>query len=229
MRQKFEEQLARLNSMLIEMGAMTEKAIECCNKALVNQDPEHARAAIVYDLEIDQQEGDIEDLCIKLLLQQQPVARDLRLVTAALKMITDMERIGDHAADISEISLHLSETPYIKPLVHIPQMAESTAKMVTTAIDAFVKKDLDVAMEVIWMDDTVDSLFDEIKNELIGLIRQDATNGEQAIDWLMIAKYFERIGDHAENIAEWVVFSITGQNGKEYKRQAKRERRAANG
>ena len=212
MRTKFEEQLQMLGNMLIEMGAMIEKAISMAIKALVAQDEEMARSAIAFDTEIDHMEKDIEALCLRLLLQQQPVARDLRLISSALKMITDMERIGDQAADISEIALMLIGVVYIKKLEHIPQMAETAAKMVTDSIDAFVKKDLVLANAVIKCDDVVDGLFDTIKNDLIGLIQADRANGEQAIDLIMIAKYFERIGDHATNIAEWVVFSITGKH-----------------
>ena len=213
MRNKFEEQLATLHDMLIEMGAMIEKAITMAIQALVEQNEEMANMAIAYDDEIDHKEKDIEALCLRLLLQQQPVARDLRLISAALKMITDMERIGDQAADISEITLMLTGVTYIKKLEHIPQMAVTASKMVTDSIDAFVKKDLELANAVIECDDVVDGLFTTIKDDLIELIGADRTNGEQAIDLLMIAKYFERIGDHATNIAEWVVFSITGTHG----------------
>ena len=212
MRNKFDQQLANLNDMLIEMGAMIEKAITLAIKALVQQDGELAEQAIKYDLEVDQMEKDIEAMCLRLLLQQQPVAKDLRLISAALKMITDMERIGDQAADISEITLLLIGQTYIKKLEHIPQMAEATAKMVTESIDAYVKMDLELARKVIEYDDVVDNLFDTVKTDLIGMIQADKDCGEQAIDFIMIAKYFERIGDHATNIAEWVVFSITGRH-----------------
>ena len=215
MRNKFDEQLDLLNNMLIEMGALIESAIASAVEALQKQDVDLARQAIAADHEVDQKERDIEALCLRLLLQQQPVARDLRLISAALKMITDMERIGDQAADIAEISIMLASAPYIKKLEHIPQMAAATVKMVTESIDAFVNKDLDMVMEVVKLDEVVDSLFNEVKNELIELIQADRTHGEQAIDLLMIAKYFERIGDHAENIAEWVAFSITGSHNKE--------------
>jgi len=215
MRNKYEEQLAKLHNMLIEMGSMIEKAITMAIQALVEQDEETARRAIAFDDEIDHLEKEIEALCLRLLLQQQPVAGDLRLISSALKMITDMERIGDQAADISEIALMLIGVTYIKKLEHIPQMAETASKMVTDSIDAFVKKDLDLANAVIECDDVVDNLFDTIKNDLIELIQADRANGEQAIDLIMIAKYFERIGDHATNIAEWVVFSITGKHWKE--------------
>lgn len=216
MRNKFEEQLLVLNNMLIEMGGLIETAISLATQALKNQDVEIAKKAIDFDGDIDQKEKDIEALCLKLLLQQQPVAKDLRLISAALKMITDMERIGDQSADISEITIMLAGTPYIKKLEHIPQMAAATVKMVTESIDAFVKRDLDLAYAVIEYDDVVDDLFNIIKFNLIELIRTDSANGGQAIDLMMIAKYFERIGDHATNIAEWVVFSITGRHDNDF-------------
>ncbi len=212
MRSKFEEQLANLNAMLIEMGALIETAIRTSIDALIQQDARLANKAIEFDAEVDQKEKDIEALCLKLLLQQQPVAKDLRLISAALKMITDMERIGDQAADIAEISIYLSDTPYVKKLEHIPMMAEAAIRMVTQSIDAFVGKDTQLAEAVIERDDVVDELFDTVKNDLIELIQRDSANGGQAIDLIMIAKYLERIGDHAVNIAEWVLFSITGKH-----------------
>jgi phosphate transport system protein len=212
MRTRFDERLSDLSNQLIEMGALIEKAIDIAITALKNRDAELAKQAIDFDSEIDKKEKEIEALCIKLLMQQQPATDDLRLISAALKMITDMERIGDHAADISEITIMMAGAPYTEKLEQIPQMAEATAKMVTEAIDAFVKKDISLAKKVIEYDDVVDKLFDTIKNDLIELIREDRSTGEQAIDMLMIAKYFERIGDHATNIAEWVVFSITGKH-----------------
>jgi len=208
---RFDEQLAELNDRLLEMGALVEKAITLSSQALIEQDIELAKKVIETEVDVDQKEKDIEALCLKLLLQQQPVAKDLRQISAALKMITDMERIGDQAADISEIVIMMNGAPYIKKLEHIPQMATATVKMVTDSIDAFVKKDLHLARSVVEYDDVVDDLFDRVKFDLIELIRADSSNGEQAIDLLMIAKYFERIGDHACNIAEWVVYSITGQ------------------
>ncbi len=212
MRNRFDRQLATLNDELIEMGSMIEKSIETAIKALVNQDVDLARHAIDADEEIDRQERIIEDLCLKLLLQQQPVARDLRLISAALKMITDMERIGDHASDISEITIALADQPYIKKLEHIQQMAKETMIMLVGSIEAFVDKDLDKANEVIKRDDVVDDLFDKVKKELIQMIHENADKGEQAADLLMVAKYMERIGDHATNISEWVIFSITGEH-----------------
>jgi phosphate transport system protein len=175
-----------------------------------NCDVEAANKASAFDREVDRKERDIEMLCLKLLLQQQPVARDLRQISSALKMITDMERIGDQAADISGIVIYLVGRPYVKPLVHLPQMADAAIRMVSGSVDAFVREDVELAREIIAMDDVIDDLFDIVKNELIALIHKDARCGEQAIDLLMITKYFERIGDHAQNIAEWVEYSITG-------------------
>jgi len=211
MRNKFDEQLTQLNNNLIEMGGLIERSIAFATKALIEQDSEIAKRTIELDDEIDNKEKEIETLCLKLLLQQQPVAKDLRLISSVLKMITDMERIGDQAADISEITLRLAKEQYIKKLVHIPQMATATIKMVTDSIDAFVRKDLVLAESVCKHDDIVDKLFITVKNELIELIHDDVANGHQAIDLIMIAKYFEKIGDHAVNIAEWVIFSLTGK------------------
>ena len=212
MRNRFDRQLVQLNNELIEMGGMIEKAISDTVKALVNQDIELASNVIEYDEEIDHQEREIEQLCLKLLLQQQPVAKDLRLISAALKMITDMERIGDHATDISEITIELSKESYIKKIDHIQQMAKETMVMLVQSVEAFVNKDMDKARTVIVHDDVVDDLFNKVKAELIAMIHEDVNAGEQASDLLMAAKYFERIGDHATNISEWVIFSITGQH-----------------
>ena len=212
MRNRFERQLLELNNELIQMGSMIERAIEMGISALVRQDVEKAKKAIAYDEEIDGQEKTVESLCMKLLLQQQPVAKDLRLISAALKMITDMERIGDHATDISEITIELSKESYIKKLDHIQQMAKETMVMLVQSVEAFVNKDMDKARAVIAHDDVVDDLFNKVKAELIAMIHEDVNAGEQASDLLMAAKYFERIGDHATNISEWVIFSITGQH-----------------
>ncbi len=210
MRNRFDRQLELLNNELIQMGNLIQEAIEMAVRALIKQDVEMAKKAIDFDDEINHQESEIENLCLKLLLQQQPVASDLRLISSALKMITDMERIGDHAADISEITIMLAGTKYINNLEHIQQMAKETTFMVVKSVEAFVEKDLDLAKTVIKMDDKVDELFAMSKRELIQTINQKPEMGEQAADLLMIGKYFERIGDHATNIAEWVIFSITG-------------------
>ena len=212
MRRRFDEQLNEMNNSLIQMGALIENAIALATKALVEQNVELAREAIDSDEEINEMEKHIESLCLKLILHQQPIASDLRLISTALKMITDMERIGDHATDISEITLMLAGTTYIKKLEHIPQMAQETMKMLSNSIDAYVNKDLELANKVIADDDIVDNLFCTVKEDLIELIHKDVKKGGQAMDLLMVAKYFERIGDHAVNIAEWVIFSITGEH-----------------
>jgi len=212
MRSRFDEQLEHLNTSLIEMGAIVERAIADASKALIEQDVELAQRIIESDDVIDEKEKELESLCLKVILQQQPVAGDLRLVSSILKITTDLERIGDHASDISEMTQLLSKTQYISKLEHIPKMTTATMQMVTGSIDAFVKKDLERAKAVIASDDTVDELFTLAKTELIELIKQNPDNGDQAIDLIIIAKYFERIGDHATNIAEWVVFSITGKH-----------------
>ena len=212
MRNRFDQQLAELNNHLLEMGAMIEKSIENATQALIRQDVEAANAAIAMDHEVDQKEREIESLSLKLLLQQQPVARDLRLISAALKMITDMERIGDQAADISGLVIYIADEPYFKELIHLPRMGEKAIQMVRGSIDAYVTKDLKLAREVMDMDDEIDELFDIVKNELIEQLRSDAASSSQAIDLLMIAKYYERIGDHAQNIAEWVEYALTGKH-----------------
>lgn len=206
----FHDELDALNTHLLEMGSMIEYAIETGVQAMEQRNAELARTIVSYDREIDQKEREIESQCLKLLLRQHPVARDLRFISAALKMVTDMERVGDQAADISEIVSYIAQEGYIKQLEHIPKMAEKAVHMVKRAVDAFINRDLDLARAVIDMDDEVDGLFDVIKRELIELIHQNSDMGAQALDLLMIAKYFERIGDHAVNIAEWVVFAITG-------------------
>lgn len=210
MRTRFDEQLEHLNNHLLEMGELIERSIESATQALIHQNVEFARSAVAADSEIDQKEREIESLCVKLLLQQQPVAKDLRLISAALKMITDMERIGDQAADISELVIYLANEPYIKELLHLPEMSRQAIRMVRGSVDAFVNRDLELARAVMAMDDQVDELFTIIKNELIEHLRANASSSTQAIDLLMIAKYYERIGDHAQNIAEWVEYALTG-------------------
>ena len=210
MRDKYDKQLRQLNNEMIDMATMIEKSIETAISALSNQDVNLAKEAIEADAEIDHKEKEIENLCLRLLLTQQPVARDMRQISSALKMITDMERIGDHAADISELTIIMAGKPYIKKLTHIHKMAKETMIMLVHSIEAFVEKDEKKAVEVINHDDVVDDLFIQIKEELIELIHQNPDNGEQATDLLMVAKYMERIGDHATNIAEWVIFSIRG-------------------
>ena len=210
MRIRFDEQLEQLNEEMINMGNMIEASIGNAVKALMKQDEELAKKTMAGDEKIDRTERKIEDLCLRLLLQQQPVARDLRNISSALKMVTDMERIGDHATDISELAIVLSKKTYVKKLDHIEEMAKETMVMLIQSLEAFVEKDIDKAQKVIAHDDVVDDLFEKVKKELIALIRDHADEGEQAVDLLMVTKYFERIGDHATNIAEWVVFSVTG-------------------
>ena len=212
MRSRFDEQLATLNNSLIEMGSLIEQSINNATKALISQDMEIAQSVIDKDDIIDEKEKEIESLCLKLILNQQPVARDLRQISTALKMITDMERIGDQAADISEICIYLSTQEYIKELEHIPQMADATIKMVSDSIDAFIAKDLELAQSVVLYDDIVDKLYITVRKDLIDLVHKDVKYGEQAFDLMQIAKYYERIGDHAVNIAHWIIFSITGRH-----------------
>ena len=214
MRSKFDEQLNSLNNELIKMGALCEEAISGVIKLLIDNDTKMKDSVLEADKEIDRKERDIETLCMRLLLHQQPIASDLRLVSSALKMISDMERIGDQASDIAEMADYVNCSG-LQSEIHILDMARATIKMVTDSIDSFVKKDVDMAHSVIEHDQIVDDLFDKIKGELIRAIEQKSANAEELCDLLMIAKYFERIGDHAENIAECVIYSITGRHAKD--------------
>ena len=212
MRNRFDEQLEQLNVGLIKMGALCEESIACAVKALFDEKTSEMITKVNdNEEETDHMEHDIEALCMKLLLHQQPVAKDLRCVSSALKMISDMERIGDQASDIAEITRDIEDSPVIS---HVPiaEMARSAIGMVTDSIDSFVRKNLGLAQEVIRKDDEIDRMFLEVKDELIRRIGQ-GDSGETCMDLLMIAKYFERIGDHACNIAEWVEYSLTGQHG----------------
>ena len=209
MRSRFDEQLEQLNRELISMGALCEEAIGRSVRALRDGDPELASTSIPLDAEIDRMERVIEDRCLRLLLQQQPVARDLRQISAAMKMITDMERIGDQAEDIAEIITHLN-CRVERESVQIREMAEATMQMVREAVDSYVRQDLDLAHKVMGHDDIVDDYFIKVRTSLIDIIRNNPNDGEYALDLLMIAKYCERIGDHCTNIAEWVEFSVTG-------------------
>ena len=211
MRNRFNAQLSQLNTELITMGALCEEAISKSAKYLIDNDESLKETIFETDRQIDQKERDIENLCMRLLLQQQPVARDLRTISSALKMISDMERIGDQASDIAEIVCFVNKSG-IGGKVHIADMARSTIAMVTNSVESFVKNDADIAYDVIKQDDIVDNLFLKVKNELISGVKDETENAEALIDLLMIAKYFERIGDHAENIAEWVIYSITGKH-----------------
>ena len=209
MRNRFDEQLFELNREIIEMGAMCEEAIAYAVKALSSGDIALAAKVKNNGVAIDQKERDIESRCMKLLLHQQPVARDLRLISAALKMITDMERIGDQAEDIAEIVSFLNGHT-MEGVKLIEEMARETIEMVTDSVDAFVRKDVALAESVLSHDDVVDDYFDKMKRDIIRLIAENSADGEFALDLLMISKYFERIGDHASNIAEWVIYSVTG-------------------
>ncbi|MFV0399419.1 MAG: phosphate signaling complex protein PhoU [Oscillospiraceae bacterium] len=209
MRHQFEQQLETLHNNLIYMGALCEDAIACATKALLDGNAELRERALSLEQDINVMERDIEQLCVRLLLRQQPVASDLRRITAAQKMITDMERIGDQAADIAELSVFMEDSP-VKRDVHIADMARATIKMLTDSIDSFVRLDYDQAWAVIRYDDVVDNLFTTVRGELIEVLTKDGSLGGECLDLLMIAKYFERIGDHAENLAEWVLYAITG-------------------
>ena len=209
MRSRFDEQLAALSHELILMGSLCEEIIALAVTALTEGKPALAAKVAALDAQIDQKERSIESLCLKLLLQQQPVAGDLRQISAALKMITDMERIGDQAGDIAEIVRFLNGRGAENSEL-LRRMAKAVIQMVTESVDAYVKHDILLAEKVVGDDDTVDHYFDQVKTRLIDKIAQDPADGEYALDLLMIAKYFERIGDHATNIAEWVLFSVTG-------------------
>lgn len=212
MRARFDEQLEKLNIMLIEMGALCEEAISYAVKSMNEDSDEMRRMTFETDSIIDDMEREIESLCMKLLLQQQPVARDLRLISAALKMISDMERIGDQAYDIAEITAFMDKKYADTCSDHINMMAGISIEMVTKSIDSFVKKDMGLANDVIIKDDIVDDLFEKAKQDLIDVISNNKETGSYFVDMLMIAKYLERISDHAVNIGEWVIFSITGQH-----------------
>ena len=209
MRNKFNEQLLELNKEMIEMGNIIIDSIKMAIAALESSDTEKAKRIMEGDAEIDRLQKKIENICFNLLIQQQPVATDLRNVTAAMKMVTDMERIGDHAADISEITILMGQESRVDQFEHIAKMANETMIMLNHSIEAYVEKDAEKARRVIEHDDIVDALFDAAKKDVIQLILDDSGEGEEATDLLMIAKYFERIGDHATNIAEWVIFSLT--------------------
>ncbi len=211
MRKAFDEQMKQLHEKLTEMGAHCEQAIDLAAKALTTGDPALAEQVLSTDGEIDQAERDIEALCLKLLLHQQPVARDLRQISAALKMITDMERIGDQASDIAQMLPYVRQQKW-QDSERISGMASETIRMVTGSVDAYVRQDLALASAVIEQDDVVDDYFNQVKQSLIRRMLEHPEEAELALDLMMIAKYFERIGDHATNIAEWVVFSLTGRH-----------------
>ncbi len=208
MRSKFDEQLNMLNQEMMHMGTMIEERIQKAIEALIDGNTDLAKEIMDSDNEVDREQKIIESVCFNLLMQQQPVARDLRVISAAMKMVTDMERIGDHAADISEMTIMMQSTSYPSQLEDIKKMASETVLMLIRSIEAYVEKDMEKARKVIAHDDVVDELFDRNKSDIIEMIHKDPTQGEQAVDLLMIAKYFERIGDHATNIAEWVIFAL---------------------
>ena len=211
MRNRFDLQLKQLNDDIIEMGNMIERAIEMGVYALIGHDTDKAKQTINYDMDIDHMERDIEALCMKLLLQQQPVARDLRQISSALKMITDMERIGDQTSDIAEIIISSKWEKMDENLDKLTAMATGVSKMVRNSVTAYVEKDLELARTVMNDDDEIDDYFDEIRDQIIQLIREaDGRDGRKLFDFIMVTKYLERIGDHATNIAEWVEFAITG-------------------
>ena len=214
MRDFYEEQLTRLHTQMIAMGSLCEKAIADATKALTDGDVALAKAVMEGDAKINQQERDIESMCIKLLLHQQPVAGDLRRVSAALKMVTDMERVGDQAADIAEIVVQMNEKLPDK-FLHICKMGTVAMKMVTDSVNAYVDPKLDLARDVIPSDDEADELFLKVRGEILEAIREDSSRGEELLDLFMITKYYERIGDHATNIAEWVEYAITGERSAE--------------
>ena len=210
MREYFDIELANLNNQLIGMGTLVESAIKNAVEIIANNSAELLDKAREQEELINTSERKIQNHCIRLLLHQTPVANDLREVSSALKMITDLERIGDQAIDIAEVSQYIKSRNNVINVTHIDEMANQASKMVTLAIDAFVKKDFDLAKKVGQSDDVIDELFDKVKKETVEIIQRDKALGEEAIDLMMIAKYLERIGDHAVNIAEWVAFSITG-------------------
>ena len=211
MREYYNAQLTTLNTNLIQMGALCEDAISSAIQGLLENDPSIAAKVSTVELEIDQYERDIERLCMRLLLMQQPVATDLRTVSSALKMISDLERIGDQAFDIADITKNDSFRDF-NGKIHIKEMAKAAIGMVTDSVDSYVNHDLELAKKVGQEDDKVDTLFIQVRKELIDLIREDKEKSEQAFDLLMIAKYLERIGDHAVNVSEWVIYAITGEH-----------------
>ena len=216
-RRQFDEQLAELKELLTKMGELNCEAISDAVTALETQDSELARRTKGVERLVDEKEQQIERLCLKIILKQQPVASDLLFVTSAMKMITDMERIADQAVDISELVIKMSRLPYADAVKEIPEMAERVQEMVRNAAKSFVERDGDLAKAVCRADDEVDDLFDVIKHKLTKIVHKDIDeddNGEQALDMLMVAKYLEKIGDHASNIAEWVLFMITGEHKK---------------
>ena len=216
-RRQFDEQLAELKDLLTEMGELNCRAISDAATALEKQNPSLAGEIKNVESAVDEKETEVERLCLKIILKQQPVASDLLFVTSAMKMVTDMERIADQAADISELVVKMSKLPYADAVKEIPEMADRVQEMVKNAAKSFVERDGELAKAVCRADDAVDDLFDLVKKKLTTIVHKDIDeddNGEQALDMLMIAKYLEKIGDHASNIAEWVLFMLTGEHKK---------------
>ncbi len=211
-RHHFDKELEELHHELIRMGSMVEESIENAIYALKKQDIELAKKVLDNDDAIDAQEKKIERICLMLIARQQPLAKDLRVISTALKIITDMERIADHSSDICEITLRMANERYVKPLIDIPLMAEKAKQMVNKAIDAYVKRDVELAKEVCASDDAVDELFSKITFEVTSIMRNNSEAVEQCVDFILIAKYLERMADHATNIGEWVIFSVTGEH-----------------
>ena len=216
-RKHFEEQLALLKKLLTEMGGLNCDAIENAVNALERQDSALAKKTKAIETQVDEKESEVERLCLKIILKQQPVASDLLFVTSAMKMITDMERIADQAVDISDLVVKMSSLPYAEQLSEIAEMAEKVRDMVRMVVEAFVELSTEKARDVCRADDDIDDLFERVKGKVTGVVHKDIeedANGEQALDLLMIAKYLEKIGDHASNIAEWIIFSVTGEHKK---------------
>lgn len=211
-RHSFDKDLEQLQELMVKMAGLVEESIENSIIALKKQDIELARQVYESDDIIDELEGKIEKICINLIARQQPLAKDLRSISTALKIITDMERIADQAADIAELTIRMADMKYIKPLIDIPLMAELTKKMVIKAIDSYIKQDIVLAKDVCDSDDEIDQLFSKIVLELINIMKNNPETVEQATDFMFIVKYLERIGDHATNIAEWVVYNVTGNH-----------------
>ncbi len=209
-RKIFEDELAELKTELVEMCRLTETMIENSITALIARDRELGKSVKEMDKRVDEYEMDIEKKCMRILLKQQPVAKDFREVSTALKMITDIERFGDQASDIGDLVYTMPGDKYIKKLTHIKAMGELAVKMVRESVNSFIRNDEKLADEVIQTDDQMDELFITVKNELIELIKKDSSNGDQAIELMMVAKYLERIGDHAVNVAEWTKYNETG-------------------
>jgi len=211
-RNSFDKELEQLQNLMVKMAGLVEESIENSIIALKKQDIELAKQVYDSDDTIDDLEGKIEKLCINLIARQQPLAKDLRTISTALKIITDMERIADQAADIAELTIRMAEMKYIKPLIDIPLMADLVKKMVIKSIDSYIKQDIILAREVCDADDEIDDLFSKIVLELINIMKNNPETVEQATDFMFVVKYLERIGDHATNIAEWVVFNVTGSH-----------------